>query len=216
MARTYLATLGTDAVLREQERTYGRARPVRAERDHDPLGPREAEFIATRDSFYLATVGESGWPYVQHRGGPTGFLRVLTPTTLAFADYEGNHQLISAGNLATDDRVSLFLMDYAHRRRLKILGHARALPAAEHPELVAKLGPIEPDTTVERVVVIEVVSFDWNCSQHITERFTAAEVMAVVEPLQREVASLRAQLATATGTPPAPHGEGRKKEHRDG
>jgi hypothetical protein len=201
MARKFLETVSTPAVLRVQEEYYGRSRPVAAPADHDPLGPAEAEFIAARDSFYMATVGETGWPYVQHRGGPPGFLRVLGPTTLAFADYEGNHQMISAGNLAGDDRVSLFLMDYPRRRRLKLLGHARVEDARTRPDLVAPLGEPPQGAAVERVVVIEVVSFDWNCPRHITPRFSAAEVAAVVEPLRRQIAALRAQLE---GAPPCP------------
>ena len=191
MARNFLATLLSPSALREQERYYGRSRPVTPDGPGDPLGEREAEFIAARDSFYMATVGEAGWPYVQHRGGPTGFLRVVTPTSLAFADYGGNRQLLTAGNLAVDDRVSLFLMDYAHRRRLKVLGHARVADVREHPELREGLA-VEDGAEVERVVVIDVVSFDWNCPQHITERFTRAEVEAAVEPLYREIDRLRA------------------------
>ena len=191
MARNFLATLLSPSALREQERYYGRSRPVTPDGPGDPLGEREAEFIAARDSFYMATVGEAGWPYVQHRGGPAGFLRVVTPTRLAFADYGGNRQLLTAGNLAVDDRVSLFLMDYAHRRRLKILGHARVADVREHPELREGLA-VEDGAEVERVVVIDVVSFDWNCPQHITERFTRAEVEAAVEPLYREIDRLRA------------------------
>ncbi|MFN8601685.1 MAG: pyridoxamine 5'-phosphate oxidase family protein, partial [Candidatus Binatia bacterium] len=125
------------------------------------------------------------------RGGPAGFLHVVTPTRLAFADYGGNRQLLTAGNLAVDDRVSLFLMDYPHRRRLKILGHARVADVREHPELLEGLA-VEDGAEVERVVVIDVVSFDWNCPQHITERFTRAEVEAAVEPLYREIDRLRA------------------------
>ena len=196
MARNFLATLLSPSALREQERYYGRSRPVTPDGPGDPLGEREAEFIAARDSFYMATVGEAGWPYVQHRGGPTGFLRVVTPTRLAFADYGGNRQLLTAGNLAVDDRVSLFLMDYAHRRRLKILGHARVADVREHPELREGLA-VEDGAEVERVVVIDVVSFDWNCPQHITERFTRAEVEAAVEPLYREIDRLRALVGEA-------------------
>ena len=192
MARNFLATLATPSVLREQERYYGRSRPVTPDgRPSDPLGPHEAEFIAERDSFYMATAGEAGWPYVQHRGGPPGFLRVASPTRLVFADYGGNRQLLTTGNLAVDDRVSLFLMDYAHRRRLKILGHARVADVREHPELLEGL-PVEDGAEVERVVAIDVVSFEWNCPQHITQRFTLAEVEAAVEPLRREIARLQA------------------------
>jgi predicted pyridoxine 5'-phosphate oxidase superfamily flavin-nucleotide-binding protein len=195
MARHFLATVSTPAVLRAQEQYYGRARPIAAA-GNDPLGPAEAAFIAARDSFYLATVSETGWPYVQHRGGPPGFLRVLGPTTLAFADYEGNHQMVSTGNLAGDDRVCLFLMDYAHQRRLKLLGHARIVDARQAPDALAELAAA-PAARVERVVRIEVASFDWNCPQHITPRFSAAEVAAVVEPLRRQIAELQAQLADA-------------------
>lgn len=196
MARNFLATLLSPSALREQERYYGRSRPVTPDGPGDPLGEREAEFIAARDSFYMATVGEAGWPYVQHRGGPTGFLRVVTPTRLAFADYGGNRQLLTAGNLAVDDRVSLFLMDYAHRRRLKILGHARVADVREHPELREGLA-VEDGAEVERVVVIDVVSFDWNCPQHITPRFTASEVRAAAQPLHDRIAALEAELAVA-------------------
>ena len=138
MARKYLEILCTPDVLAAQERHYGRARPVAAAAaEVDPLGTAERDFIAARDSFYLASIGQSGWPYVQHRGGATGFLRVLGPTTIAFADYTGNRQLITTGNVAGSDRVSLFLMDYAHRRRLKLLGHARIEDVRERPDLVA-------------------------------------------------------------------------------
>jgi uncharacterized protein len=200
MPRKYLEVLAGPNVLREQERYYGRARPVRADGERDPLGPREAEFVAARDSFYMATVGEAGWPYVQHRGGPRGFLKVLTPNTLAFADYEGNRQLLSTGNLVADDRVSLFLMDYPNQRRLKVLGHARVEDARERPDLVDRLGPHDDGAHVERVVLIDVVSFDWNCPQHVTPRFSLDQVRAAVEPLQREVEELRARLAST----PAP------------
>ncbi|HET9062398.1 MAG TPA: pyridoxamine 5'-phosphate oxidase family protein, partial [Candidatus Binatia bacterium] len=138
MASKYLEILCTPDVLAAQERHYGRSRNVAAAAaEVDPLGPAERDFIAARDSFYLASIGQSGWPYVQHRGGTTGFLRVLGPTTIAFADYAGNRQLITTGNVAGSDRVSLFLMDYAHRRRLKLLGHARIEDVRERPDLVA-------------------------------------------------------------------------------
>lgn len=195
MARKFLETVGTPSVLREQEHYYGRAHPVRGDGERDPLGPREVAFIAERDSFYMATVAENGWPYLQHRGGPTGFLRVISPTQLAFADYEGNHQMISTGNLAADDRVALFLMDYPNRRRLKILGHAQVVDARTRPDLVAALGPHDPGAHVERVFTIDVLSFEWNCPQHVTQRYTAEQVATLVVPLQREIASLREKVA---------------------
>lgn len=196
MAQRFTEIVGTPAVLRAQEHYYGRARPVRAAGD-DPLGRRETEYVASRDSFYMATVGEGGWPYLQHRGGSPGFLHVLGPTQLAFADYEGNHQLVSTGNLAGNDRVALFLMDYAQRRRLKLLGRARVLDARDAPELAARLTAPSDEGHVERVVVIDVVSYEWNCPQHVTQRFTADEVATLVEPLREEIATLRARLAAA-------------------
>ena len=195
MARRYLQILGTPAVLREQERYYGRSRPVTSAAERDLLGEVEIDFIGERDSFFMATVGESGWPYLQHRGGPPGFLRVVDPSTLAFADYEGNHQMLSTGNLAVDDRVSLFLLDHANRRRLKILGHARVEDVHTRPDLAEPFADPREDARIERLVFVDVVSFDWNCPQHITPRYTAAEVATIVEPLRREIAELRARLS---------------------
>lgn len=194
MARKYLEIVTSPDVLRAQEQYYGRSRPITAPAERDPLGPVEAEFIAARDSFYMATVNAAGWPYMQHRGGPPGFLHVSSASTLAFADYEGNHQMISTGNLVGDDRVALFLMDYPGRRRLKLLGHARVDDARARPDLVEQVAEPARRPHVARVVTIEVVSFDWNCPKYITPRFTAAEVAANVEPLQREIAALHARL----------------------
>lgn len=121
----------------------------------DPvLGPHEIAFIEARDSFYLGTVSETGWPYVQHRGGPTGFLKVLDPRTIGFADFSGNRQYVSAGNLAGDNRVSLFLMDYPHQTRLKILGRARVVDEDSEPELLARLDNPHYRARVERGIVI--------------------------------------------------------------
>jgi len=142
---------------------------------HDALSSDEAEFIAARDSFYLGSVTEDGWPYIQHRGGPVGFLHVLDGRTLAFADYAGNKQYITAGNLATNDRVSLFLMDYPHQTRLKVIGHARIVEVGDDLALEARLREPGYAATVERIFVIAVVAFDWNCSQHIMPRFTEEE-----------------------------------------
>lgn len=138
------------------------------------LGPREREFIAARDSFYLSTVSETGWPHVQHRGGPAGFLQALGPNTLAFADLSGNRQYVSVGNLAANDRAALILIDYPNRRRLKILGHVEVLDmAAVDSKLAAKMKFLPAGT--ERLMLIRVAAFDWNCSQHITPRFTENE-----------------------------------------
>jgi len=139
MAAKFLELAFTDSVRKAQEHYYGKSQPVENAPEHDALTEDEMGFIQSRDSFYMATISETGWPYVQHRGGQPGFLRVLNPTALAFADYKGNRQLLSTGNLAVTDRVTLFLMDYPNRTRLKILGHARVEDARQHPELVAQL-----------------------------------------------------------------------------
>jgi uncharacterized protein len=184
----------TDSVRHAQEEYYGQSRPVRHVPGPDALTHDEISFIQARDSFYMATVSETGWPYLQHRGGEVGFLRVLSPTQLAFADYKGNRQLISVGNLAVTDRVMLFLMDYPQRTRLKIMGHARLEDARKHPELVAQLAEPEVRAQVERLFFIDVVSFDWNCNQHITPRYTLEDIKGIVSPLQQRIAELEAQL----------------------
>ena len=194
MAEKFLELAFTDSVRKVQEHYYGKHQIVENTPERDALTEDEIGFIQARDSFYMATVSETGWPYVQHRGGPPGFLRVLSPTTLAFADYKGNRQLLSTGNLAVSDRVTLFLMDYPHRTRLKILGHARVEDARQHPELVAKLAEAEVHRLVERLFLIEVVSFDWNCPKYITPRYTAAEIQELVAPLRQRIAELEAKL----------------------
>ncbi len=136
----------------------------------------EKQFIQARDSFYQATVGENGWPYVQHRGGPTGFLKVLDDTTIAYADFTGNRQYVSVGNLSGDDRISLILMNYPERQRLKIWGRARIVDEAIEPELIAQLESTDFRAPIERGVVITVEAFDWNCPKYITPRFTADEI----------------------------------------
>ena len=176
MAAKFLELTFTDAVRKAQKRYYGKSQAVENAPERDALTEDEISFIQARDSFYMATVSETGWPYVQHRGGQPGFLRVLSPTALAFADYQGNRQLLSTGNLAVSDRVTLFLMDYPQRTRLKVLGHARVEDARQHPELVAQLAEAKIHRLVERLFLIEVVSFDWNCPKYITPRYTAAEI----------------------------------------
>jgi len=143
---------------------------------NDELSLREAEFIAARDTFYLATVNEPGWPYVQHRGGPAGFLKVLGAKQLAYADFRGNKQLVSTGNLSLNERCSIILVDYPNRRRLKILGHTRVANAADvSPEILRSVTTEEYGAVIERVFFIDLVAFDWNCPQHIVPRFTEAE-----------------------------------------
>ncbi len=189
----------TDAVKAAQARNGSRAQYQRLEERAGPtpeLTAREAGFIAARDSFYLATVGETGWPYVQHRGGPPGFLKVIDPRTLAFADFGGNRQFVSVGNAATNDRAALFLMDYAQQTRLKLLGRLRMFDLGDAPpEIVFEVELPDYPARIERVAVIEVAAFDWNCPQHITPRFTEAEVHAAAQPLHDRIAALEAELA---------------------
>ena len=165
---------------------------------NDKLGPDEAAFIAARDSFYMATVSETGWPYMQHRGGPKGFLQVIDEKTIGFADFSGNRQYISVGNLMKDNRVSLFLMDYALKARLKILGHVELIDA-DQPEMLKRLTVPDYRARIERGMIIKIAAFDWNCPQHITPRFTAQEVEAATTELQARIADLRAQVARLEG-----------------
>lgn len=160
----------------------------------DGFGEREAAFISMRDSFYMATVSEDGWPYIQHRGGPRGFLRVLSPTQLGFADYRGNRQYVSVGNLQTERRVSLFLMDYPNRARLKLFGRARVQAAEDAPDLAARLA-IDGQGTVERLFTLDIDAFDWNCPQFITPRFTEEELAASLSPMVEELQTLRQENA---------------------
>lgn len=175
-------------------------------RQFDRFTPGEAAFIAQRDSFYMATVSETGWPYIQHRGGPPGFLKVVDDKTLAFADYRGNRQYISLGNLGANARAALILMDYANRARLKLLVHVEVVPLDADPELAALVSAPGYKAKPERILRLHLDAFDWNCPQHITPRFTEAEVAEAVQPLhdrlgalEVENAELRAKLAAREG-----------------
>lgn len=163
------------------------------DRPSDRFSDAEAAFIATRDSFYMATVSQSGWPYVQHRGGPPGFLRMLDEKTLACADFRGNRQYISIGNLADNDRACLFLMDYPHRQRLKIFVHAETRQLGDDPELMLKLAMPGYRGKVERALVFHLDAFDWNCPQHITPRFTEREIEPVLAEARERIQSLEAE-----------------------
>ena len=194
MAERFMQTMVTPSVLAAQKHYFGNSQRIAGAPERDALTDEETQFIQSRDSFYMATVTETGWPYMQHRGGQPGFLRVVSPTQLAFADYKGNRQMLSTGNITANDRVCLFLMDYPQRTRLKILGHARVEDARQHPELVAQFAEPEARNLVERMLFIEVLSFDWNCPKYITPRFTAAEVKEAVALLKQRIAELEAEL----------------------
>lgn len=177
MAHRYAQIAFTDKVRQAQTAQGSRhayARLDEGQPRHDRLGDFEAGFIAARDSFYMATVNSDGWPYVQHRGGPAGFVRVLDDRTLGFADFAGNRQYVSLGNALGDDRVSLFFMDYPNRARLKLFGRMSLVPE-DDPATLARLEDDHYRARVERGFLIRVEAFDWNCPQHITPRFTEAE-----------------------------------------
>ena len=198
------AELAFTASVREVQQALGsRANYAAMERGADynhVLTEHEASFIEARDSFYIASVSETGWPYVQHRGGPAGFVRVLDERTLGFADFRGNRQYVSVGNLRRDDRVALFFMDYANRLRLKVLGRVQLLDP--NSEQLAQLEVPDYRAHVERGFVIRVEAFDWNCPQHITPRYTESEIERLIEPLveeNRELKSARGARTTASG-----------------
>jgi len=180
MAHSFAQIAFTPAVQRVQEKMGSRrgyARLQAGGAHHDRLGSSEATFIGERDSFYMASVGETGWPYIQHRGGPKGFLRVIDETTIGFADFSGNRQYVSVGNIENDERVSLFLMDYPNRTRLKILGRARVV-GLDDVRTLERLAVPGYRARVERGLLISIAAFDWNCSQHIKARYALEEIEA--------------------------------------
>ena len=207
MPHRYLDTLTTPTVQAARERHGSRTSMDRLIRGWDTdglLGPDETAYIAGRDGFYLATMGETGWPYVQDRGGSPGFLHVLPPrdgtaperhSVLAWADLRGNRQYLSLGNLGFSPRVSLFLMDYAGRRRLKVLGTAAVVDVGDDvpADLAELVGAARAEGRVERVVTVDVHGYDWNCPQHITPRWTEAELGDALAPIRDELARLRAE-----------------------
>jgi uncharacterized protein len=194
---TYAALAFTEPVKQLQQR-YG-SRSVYARQENHAytagLTAHEVAFLAERDSFYLASIGENGYPYVQHRGGPQGFLKVLDANYIGFVDYVGNKQYISVGNLLTHPQVSLLLMDYPRRTRLKIYADARVVELSDEPALFAQLDPAEYPHRPERMLVLAVQAYDWNCPQHITPRYTAEEVAAAMTEQTEYVRRLEAELA---------------------
>jgi uncharacterized protein len=188
----------TKAVKDVQESLGSRKAYARIEADGetpDVIGEDEAAFLAERDSFYMASVGETGWPYIQHRGGPKGFVRVLDEHTLGFADYRGNRQYVSAGNVSKDDRVALIFVDYPSRSRLKVLAHASPVTQEENPATFARLAVPGYQAHIERGFILRMEGLDWNCPQHITPRFTEDEVRESVAPLLDKVKQLEEENA---------------------
>jgi predicted pyridoxine 5'-phosphate oxidase superfamily flavin-nucleotide-binding protein len=195
MAYGFLDIASTPSVIAAQAAngSLGLYDKAGAHRRFDSFGPAEQAFIAERDSFYMASVSETGWPYVQHRGGPPGFLKAIDDRTLAFADFRGNRQYISLGNVSANDRVALILMDYPNRRRMKLYAHIEARDLAGDPDLAATLALPGYRAVPERAFLLHLDAFDWNCPQHITPRYSEAEIKAGVAPLLARVAELEAE-----------------------
>jgi predicted pyridoxine 5'-phosphate oxidase superfamily flavin-nucleotide-binding protein len=197
MGRRFAELAFTPLVKAEQKVHGSRHLYERVEHSPDPgdrLGHDEQAFIRARDGFYMASVTETGWPYIQFRGGSIGFIHVLDDRTLGFADLRGNRQYISTANLKHDDRVALFFMDYPTQSRLKVLGRAKIHEGdADAEKLIVSLRVAEEKTPPERAVVIHVEAFDWNCQQHITPRYSAAELETVLAPMRRRLESLEAE-----------------------
>ena len=186
----------TPLVKELQERYGSRKQYERMEgsgASQDRLTDFEKEFLAGRDTFYWATTSSTGWPYVQHRGGPKGFLKVIDDRTLAFADYRGNKQYITTGNLLSDDRVAMILVDYPRQARLKILGRAEIFEGAKAEKWLARVRVQGYKATIERVFVIHVEAYDWNCPQHITPRYTAEEIQEGMRSVQERIQTLEQQ-----------------------
>ena len=181
MAKHFMEFAFNDSVRKVQEK-YGTRVPYQKMENknefRNKLTWQEKGYIKTRDRFYMASVGENGWPYMQFRGGPKGFLKVLDENVLAFADFRGNGQYISTGNFNDNNRTVLFLMDYTKQQRLKIWAEAKVIDATDDPELLKQLSDPDYKATMERIIIFKVHAFDWNCQQHITPRFTAEEIEA--------------------------------------
>jgi predicted pyridoxine 5'-phosphate oxidase superfamily flavin-nucleotide-binding protein len=193
MAYDFGSLVFTPVVKELQERYGSRRQYARREASGpggDRIGEAEVSFIGEIDSFYMATVGATGWPYIQHRGGPKGFLKVIDGNTLAFADFRGNKQFISTGNVMTDNRVALILIDYPRQARLKILGHAKIMDGPEAKEWIEKVRDLDYPAVIERVFVIQVEAADWNCPQHIKPRFSEEEIRQVLAPVEKRMKAL--------------------------
>ena len=195
MSYKFLEMARTPGVIAAEERNGSSKffQNFKGHRDFDRLSENEREFLAARDSFYMATISESGWPYVQHRGGPKGFLKVLDEKTMGFADFRGNLQYISLGNIATRNKTSLFLMDYPNRTRLKMFVHTEERSLDDDPALSAALTLPGYKAKVERALIFHLEAFDWNCPQHITPRYTKEELQPVFDSMESQLRQLQAE-----------------------
>ncbi len=179
MAKNFAEITFTDSVKKAQEKYGSREVYAKVEKrlpEQKDLYLREMTHIERMDGFYMSSVGENGWPYVQFRGGPKGFLKVIDQNTLGYADFKGNLQYISTGNITSTKKVALILLHYPTKTRLKIWANAEIQDPKENPELTAKLVDEEYQATVERLVLFKIEAYDWNCPQHITPRYTLEEI----------------------------------------
>lgn len=196
MAKNFAEIAFTESVKKQQEKYGSRRQYERMERVErgTEIGFAEADFISERDSFYLATVSDAGQSYVQFRGGAAGFLKVLDKKTLGYADFQGNLQYVSVGNLSENNRAALILMDYPNRRRLKIFARIEVLEATDAPELIEKLTDKNYGAKIERAMILRVEAFDWNCPQHITPRYTIEEIREINQPLYQHIERLETEI----------------------
>ena len=193
MTKSFGSLVFTPVIKKLQERYGSRRQYERMEELGGAprgLGPEERDFLGEQDTFFMASLGATGWPYVQHRGGPKGFLKVIDDHTIAFADFRGNRQYISTGNLMTDNRVALILVDFPRQLRLKILGRVEIFEEEKAKEWLAKVRDPGYKATTERVYVIHIEALDWNCQQHIIPRFTEEEIREAMEPVERQMQEL--------------------------
>lgn len=196
MARNFASLAFTDEVKALQQKFGSRASYERVEKRNvvDGLSENEAAFIEDRDSFYMASIGENGFPYIQHRGGPKGFVKVIDANTIGFIDFSGNRQYITVGNLATHANVSLFMMDYSARARLKIYAKAEVVELSANPELFKLLSLSDYQAKPERMILLHIEAYDWNCSQHITPRFTSEEIETALAPQREYIKKLEDEI----------------------
>ena len=196
MAKNFAEIAFTTAVKEMQEKLGSRTSYARMERDTylDGLTENEIGFIEQRDSFYMATIGENNFPYIQHRGGPKGFLKVLDAKRLGFVDFKGNMQYISVGNLATNNNVALIMVDYPSKARLKIFAKAEIVELKDDPSLYKLLDLSEYKFRPERVMVLHIEAYDWNCPQHITPRYTVADIEEAFAPQRNYITQLEAEV----------------------
>ncbi len=201
MAKNFGEIAFTDAVKKLQEKYGSRNSYSRMEKFNviDGLTDSEISFIQNQDSFYLASIGSNNFPYIQHRGGPKGFLKILDANRIGFIDFTGNKQYVTVGNMATNNNVSLIMVDYPSKSRLKIYAKSEIVELKDNPSLYEKLNLKNYKFRPERMLILNIEAYDWNCPQHITPRYTVKEIEQAFEPQQKYIEKLEAQIVELTG-----------------